>query len=117
MLSSFIRFFVESSIDVDDTSATGPMVNPPEFHALFIKTMLLVGALLALTFFALWVLKRVGGGRFEASHKDSLISVIERKALTPKVSLWVVEIESEKFLIAESHNGLGIKRINQKEST
>lgn len=110
---SLLFILAEIALDVADSAQNEPMTNPPEFQALFIKTLLLVGVLLALTFIALWVLKRVGGGRFETSRRDSVITVIERKPLTPKVSLWVVEIDSTRYLITESGNGIHTVRLPQ----
>jgi len=89
---------------------------PPEFTALFVKTLLLVGVLLAITFFALWVLKRIAGGRFEVARRESLVNIIERKGLTPKVSLWVVEIEEQKYLIVEAHSGVSCTPIAEKKA-
>ncbi len=116
-----ILFFLETSAETIESTlqsgieaGTDAAHTPPEFNQLLIKTILLVGALLALTFTALWVLKRIGGGRFEVSQRSSLIRVIERKSITPKCSLWIVEIEEERYVVAESANNISITPLNSK---
>jgi flagellar biogenesis protein FliO len=64
-----------------------------------IATVIGLGAFVALT---VWVLRKLGQGRFRGFGSSRSIQVIERKPLSPKSMLYLVEIGHQKFLIAES---------------
>jgi len=77
--------------------------------AAFAKMLLTFGALIFLLFATFWILKRLVRARLERGSSNSSITVHEKRMLSPKTMLYVVEIEGQRVLLAESH--LEIKTI------
>jgi flagellar biogenesis protein FliO len=57
-----------------------------------------------------WLMKRFGGGRFDSFSKEGSIQLIERKYLSPKTSVWLVEVKNESFVVIDSLNGVAIQK-------
>lgn len=82
----------------------------------FFKMLLTFGALILLLFGTYWFLKRMIRQRALRGSGTNEIRVLERKMLSPKTMLYLVEVENKKILIAESH--LEVRRLDvtpQKE--
>ena len=69
-------------------------------HA-FIRMLLSLLGLLALVFATFWFLKRMGKGKFRMGSGHA-IHILEKRSLSPKTFLYVVEIEGKHVLISES---------------
>ncbi len=90
---------------------------PPEmvgYEGAFIKMFLTLLALLVGIFFAAWAIKRMAHGRFLQMNSSKNIKVIEKRALSSKTMLYVVEVDGKQVLLAESQ--LEIKRLLSLES-
>ncbi len=57
--------------------------------------------LLFLVFATFWVLRRLGKGKFKLGSGRS-INMIEKRALSPKTMLYIVEIGNKRILVSES---------------
>lgn len=67
----------------------------------FIRMLLSLGALLILVFGTFWVLKRLGKGKFKlGSHRA--INILEKRPLSPKSVLYILEVDGKRVLISES---------------
>lgn len=75
---------------------------PLSTGALLAKTLFTFIALIALIFASYWFVKRLSQNRVYGSHSDHLIQIIEKKALSPKTVLYVIEVEGKQVLLAES---------------
>lgn len=82
---------------------------PGDFGAAFAKMILTLLALVALLAVTFWFIRRLIQQRLQKGVGEQSIRVIEKKMISPKTMLYVVEIENQKILIAESH--LEIKKI------
>lgn len=77
----------------------------------FLKMLATLGILLLLVFFSLWALRRFSQGRLRQSNQNKSIKVIERRSLSPKTVLYIVECSGKQLLIAESQ--LEIRKIDE----
>lgn len=73
----------------------------PNFHALFFKTMLLVGGLLAATTAGLYLLKRTQARFFQAKGEAD-IQILERRSLSPKTQVFLLSIKGKELVVVES---------------
>lgn len=73
-----------------------------DFGAAFLKMLLSFGAILFLLFATYWALKRFVRFRLQKGVGSPILHVVERKMLSPKTTLYVVEIEGKRVLFAES---------------
>lgn len=88
-----------------DTTEESPA---PSYQGALTKMLLTLGGLLALVFLTIWALKKLSQGKI-GSYGKKQINVLERRALSPKTVLYIVEVEGKKVLIAESQ--LEVKRL------
>lgn len=76
--------------------------NMPSYEGAFIKMLLTLGGLLALVFLTIWLLKKMTNGRFGSLGTQKKIHILEKKPLSPKTLLYLIEIDGKKALISES---------------
>ncbi len=74
----------------------------PSYEGAFLKMFLALIGLLVAIFVTVWVLKRFAHGRWTQGRGSQGIKIIERKAISPKTMLYVIEIDGKQTLIAES---------------
>jgi flagellar protein FliO/FliZ len=72
------------------------------YESAFVRMLVTLLALVALVFATFWILRRLGKGKFMAGSGGRSINVIEKRALSPKSMLYIVEIGNKKVLISES---------------
>jgi len=72
----------------------------------FGKMSLALSLILISLFILAWALKRVMGKRNIWMNESSIIKILERRPLSPKASLYLLEVEGKKILIGESPNGI-----------
>lgn len=75
------------------------------FYGEFLKMLILLGVVIGLLLVIMWFFKRVLNSRIDQINSGSMIKILERRSLTPKTALYVIDVEGKKFLIAESHQG------------
>ncbi|NGX38209.1 MAG: hypothetical protein K1000chlam2_01381 [Chlamydiae bacterium] len=75
---------------------------PITYKGAFLKMMLTLLALVALIVISVWMLRRVSRGRMKQMNYGRAIKVIERRPLSSKSVLYLVEISGKKVVIAES---------------
>lgn len=83
----------------------------PEYKHTFIKMMLSLLALVALSVITIWMFRRISRARVEAINNLKSIKIIEKRVLSPKSMLYLVEFENQKFLISESHLDVRITKV------
>lgn len=89
----------ESDKDTDFFDAVDA---PVTYKGAFIKMMLTLLALLVLIVVSVWMLRRISHGRMKQMNYGRAIKVIERRPLSAKSVLYLVEISGKKVVIAES---------------
>jgi flagellar biogenesis protein FliO len=100
----------------DTLTQTPPEVAIPGYEGAFIKMFLTLLGLLVGIFFTVWALKRFSQGKMGSQAGARTLKLIEKKPLSPKTMLYVVELEGKQVLLAESQ--LEIKNLMtlEKES-
>lgn len=90
-------------------SETIPATPTPDLGIAFIKMLMTFAALILLLLGTYWVIRRFFQQRMLKGGSHQEIHILEKKMLSPKTILYLVEVENKKILVAESH--LEIKRI------
>lgn len=90
-----------------------PEVTMPSYEGAFIKMFLTLLALLVVIFFSIWGLKRLARGRVKSSGPGRSIELLEKKAISPKTVLYVIEVGGRQIVLAESQ--LEVKAITTFE--
>ena len=99
------------------TDLTGPvfpledLVPPPNedtsrFLSEFMNMLATLGLVLCFILIAAWFLKRMLNTRMEQANVSSLIKVIERRALSPKTAIYLLEIQGKTLIISETAHGV-----------
>jgi len=70
-------------------------------HAL-IKMILTLGGLLLLVFLTLWVLRKLSNGRMGGFGTPKKIKVLEKRPLSPKTVIYLLELNGKEVFVAES---------------
>ncbi|MEI6241976.1 MAG: flagellar biosynthetic protein FliO [Chlamydiota bacterium] len=94
----------EMSVDAPKEKIAEPIA----FQGAFLKMLLSLGAVILLLLLSFWALKKLMRNRRQGH--DKLIHIIEQKAISPKTMLYLLEIDNEKVLIAESQ--IHVKKIH-----
>jgi flagellar biosynthetic protein FliO len=76
------------------------------FKGEFTRMMVILGLIVALIFGTTWVIRRLGKGRMRAFSSNSAIRVLERRAVSPKSCIYLVEVEGTKIVVGDSSGGL-----------
>lgn len=72
------------------------------YEGAWLKMLLTLGGLLALVLITLVALRKFSLGRLGKIGTQKKITIIEKKPISPKTLLYLVEVEGKKFLFAES---------------
>lgn len=65
-----------------------------------------LGLIVAAMFGVAWILKRMMAQRMEQANVTSSIKILERRVLTPKSVVYLIEVEGKRILVGESHTGM-----------
>ncbi len=80
-----------------------------DLGAAFAKMFLTLIALAILLFATYWFLRRLVQRRLQKGIGNGAIQIIEKKMVSHKTMLYLIEVDNKRVLIAESH--LEIKRV------
>ena len=72
------------------------------FEHAFIKMLLTLGGLLLLVFLTLWALRKLTHGKVGSFGSQKKIKILERKPLSPKSVLYLIEIDGKQVIVSES---------------
>lgn len=78
---------------------------PPEPYVEFMQLMLTLALIIAFLLIIMWWIKRYMNARVEQLNVSSSIKIIERRSLSPKSSLYIIEAMGKYVLAAESATG------------
>lgn len=73
-----------------------------EFFKMLLILSFMVIALLSLS----WFVKRMSQRSFEKGNDENIVKVIERRALSPKSVIYVLDIEGRTVVVGETPNGI-----------
>lgn len=84
----------------------------PNFQKAFVKMMASLVGIIVLCIITFWAFKKITRSRMHTSNNIG-IKILEKKILSPKTMLYVVEYENKKTLISESHLDIKIKLLKE----
>lgn len=87
-----------------ETAASDPYDDLPnqDFKSSLLKMFFSLLGLVALLAFTIWMIRRFVRTKMEMNYKSSTIQILEKRTISPKSILYVVEVEGKKLLISES---------------
>lgn len=86
----------------DEESANRSEHETDNFQAKFLNMLLLLGLIVVFMLIASWSLKRLMKNRVTQLNTQSSIKVLETRALSPRSTLYLVEVQGQQLLIAET---------------
>lgn len=97
----------------DQTNATEAVTQmaTTDLGASFVKMFLSLIVLILLMFTTYWFLRRIIQARLQKNQADASIHILEKRPLSPKTMLYLLEVEGKKVLIAESQ--LEVRRLEE----
>lgn len=79
--------------------------NSSRFFQEFLHMLSILGIMIAVLLLAAWSMKRLVAGRMQQGNTTSSIKILERRGLTAKTAIYLIEIDEQRIAIAESSNG------------
>lgn len=77
-----------------------------KFLSEFVSMMGTLGLIISAILIFAWFLKRMVNTRQEQANTTSIIKVVERRSLSPKTAVYLLEVEGKSLIVAESVNGV-----------
>jgi flagellar biogenesis protein FliO len=79
-----------------------PVEMVPGYEGAFLKMFLVLIALIVGIFFTVWILKKLSQGRWAQGNQNRSIKIIEKRPLSPKTMLYIIDVDGQQSVIAES---------------
>ncbi|MFI5334091.1 MAG: flagellar biosynthetic protein FliO [Chlamydiales bacterium] len=79
------------------------IVTPPSYEHALGKMLLTLLGLIVLIFVTVWIMRKLSAGRLGRMHANSSIKILEKRALSAKSMLYLLEVEGKQILVSESH--------------
>ena len=92
--------------DFSEHYAPPSTLEEDHFYHEFFKMLSLLGLIIMLLLLASWFLKRMLSSRTEQINNTSLIKIVERRMLSAKSAVYVIDVMGKKVVLAESQNGI-----------
>lgn len=73
------------------------------YETAFIKTIVVLVGLLVLVILTIWMFKKISNGRLRTFNYLKSVKILEKRPLSPKSMLYLIEVSGKQVLIAESH--------------
>lgn len=112
-LNQFFALLADMTLPPNGNPLPVPAESLPSYEGAFLKMILTLLALIVGMIGTIWFLKRMAAGRLGAGSGSS-IKLIEKKPLSPKTMLYLIEVEGKQSVIAESQ--LEIKHLMTLDS-
>jgi len=126
LFSIFLVLFIQNKIFCEDFSIKqensiltendknefyNTAIEQVEYKPTFIKMIFIFIALIVLIFLTFWIFKKFMKIKIHQGNLTKNIKIIERRAISPKSVLILVEFEGKKILISES--SLEVRKIKE----
>jgi len=103
--------------DFTPPTDNGPVFPPEEligepnpetnrFLTEFVSMLATLGMIIALILIVAWFLKRLVNTRMEQANSTSGIKVLEKRPISQKTIIYLIDVQGQGVIIAESHNGV-----------
>ncbi len=91
---------MEDSVDQDYPDSA--IENTSSFKKAFYKTIAILLGGIILVIIGVWFFKRYSGGSLQPGNSMKTIKVLEKRPISPKSMLYLIEVGGQKILISES---------------
>jgi flagellar biogenesis protein FliO len=92
-----------SSLAGKIAETAAPLPPPTDLGMTLVKMLISLLALALLLFASYWFLKRLIQNRLQKGVGRQSIEIVEKRMISPKTMLYLVQVENKKILFAESH--------------
>lgn len=108
-----------------DIPSTVPGVSPidmvPGYEGAFLKMFLALIGLIIAIFVTVWLLKKLSQGKWAGGNSNKAIKIIEKRPLSPKTMLYIIDVDGQQSVIAESQlevkHLMNLEEYRETEST
>jgi flagellar biogenesis protein FliO len=107
------NFLNEENLPEFSDEESAPHHQVIDVRKLFFKTLIMLGGLCGLVVAGGYFLKRLSGGKQSGFHSNGAIQLVEKKYLSPKTSLWLVEVNHQPVVVIESQYGVAIHSLKE----
>lgn len=102
---------IESTYPLIYSDTENPASHLPEtdsFQAKFFNMLFVLGLLIGFMILASYMLKRMMHSRVTQINDTSVVKVLETRTLSPRTTLYLLDVQGKKLLIAESPTGASV---------
>lgn len=83
-----------------------PLKNNDRLFTDIINMMTTLGLIIGGILIVAWFLKKLVNTRIEQMNENSLIHIVERRTLSPKSMVYIIEVDDRRIILAESSQGV-----------
>lgn len=76
------------------------------FRHEFVNMLMTLGAIITVLLLVSYLLKRMANTRIQQMNESSEIKILERRSITAKTAVYLLDIKGSQYALVESHNGL-----------
>jgi flagellar biogenesis protein FliO len=88
-----------------------PLKAMDSYEYAFFKMLATLGVLIVFLVLSFWMFRKLAAGRLRQMNQGRSIKVLERRALSHKSTLYIVEFEGKEILLSESQ--LEVRKISE----
>ncbi len=83
-----------------------PVKNNESFFSEMLNMLSTLGIIVGLVLIAVWFIRRLLNARLDQMNESSAIRILERRNLSHKSMIYLIEVHSRHIVLAESHHGI-----------
>lgn len=76
------------------------------FRHEFLRMLFILGLIITMVVATTWMFRRIGRGKMRTFNSNSAIQILERRAVSQKSFVYLLEVEGTKILVGDSQAGL-----------
>jgi flagellar biogenesis protein FliO len=99
---------------IEPMTTPSPIDMVPGYEGAFLKMFLVLLALVVGIFFTVWILKKLSQGRWAGGNSNRSIKIVEKRPLSAKTMLYIIDVDGQQSVIAESQ--LEVKHLMNLET-
>ena len=87
------------------------------FFSQFINMLMTLGLIVSIILIAAFFIKKLLHAQIDSVNSKSAIKIIDRLSISTKSTVYILDIQGEKFIVGESINGLTNLKLNRLDKT
>lgn len=88
---------------------------PSNFHKTFIRMLISLALIIILVFVTFWAFRKMMRTKQMQANSNKTIKILERRTLSPKTVLYLLEVKNKKILLSESQLEVRSHKLLEKE--